>query len=207
VRPFVRICADAEQPPLRQFECLLALTNLASIPDAGQIGQRIVSCKGVETAHTLQFSDIPLVRRAATELVCNLMMFPAAAERYMASSERIKLLVALTDVDDEATCSAAAGALAILASMPEGARKILDSKRGLSRMLELLEDKSYGMRHRGAECLRNIVALDKAAAVRVAEAGGVARLMTAMQTSKDEAVRYCVAETLRTLHRHGLVSQ
>ncbi|RKP24923.1 armadillo-type protein [Syncephalis pseudoplumigaleata] len=208
VRPLVRICADAEQPSLRQFECLLALTNLASVAEDGGIAQRIVGEGGVDAASVLQFSRIALVQRAATELICNMMMYPAVAQIYAASQERVKLLVALTDTDDAPTRSAAAGALAILSAHPEGARAILARKQNIARMVGLLEEEDDdGLRHRGAECLRNVAALDKAAAEQVVEAKALLPALVAIiKTSTHPPLVQCAAQVLAVLQQHRLVS-
>ncbi|KAI9592508.1 armadillo-type protein [Syncephalis fuscata] len=205
VRPFVRICADQEQPALRQFECLLALTNLASVSEDSQIAQRIVDTQGVEAASTLQFSRITLVQRAATELICNLMMYPAVGQLYSASTERIKLLVALADAEDTATRSAAAGALAILSAWPQGARAILNGKQSVTRLVALLTETDDGLQHRGAECLRNIVALDKAAAAQVVQAKAVPSLIETVKTSQHPPLLQCVAQILASLKQYHLL--
>ncbi|KAI8049754.1 armadillo-type protein [Syncephalis plumigaleata] len=214
VRPFVRVCSDTEQLPLRQFECLLALTNLASVSEDGTIAQRIVTEGGVEAANALQFSCIALVQRAATELVCNLMMYPAVAQLYTSSRERIKLLIALADTEDPLTRSAAAGALAILSAQPDGARSILNGEHSITRMIALLNETNDeqaaidvdGLRHRGAECLRNIVALDKSAAEQVIRANALPALMKIVKTSQYPPLLQCVGQLLATLKQYQLIN-
>ena len=60
-----------------------------------------------------------MVQRAAAELICNLSMDEALRKMYSevaGAGNRVHLLLALCDVDDEATRSAASGALAILST-------------------------------------------------------------------------------------------
>jgi hypothetical protein len=132
------------------------------------------------------------------------MMHPAVGQLYAKSAERVKLLVALTDMEDTATRSAAAGALAILSAWPEGARCILANEHGVERMVALLNETDDGLRHRGAECLRNIVALDKAAAVRVVQANAVPQLVAAVKASQCPPFLQCAAQILTTLKQHHL---
>ena len=50
----------------------MALTNLASIDD--DVRNRIVDEKGISYIESLQFDDDDMLRRAATECMCNLIM-------------------------------------------------------------------------------------------------------------------------------------
>ncbi|KAI9193676.1 armadillo-type protein [Polychytrium aggregatum] len=115
VRPLINLCKGDNE--LRQFEALMALTNLASM--GGDVLDRIVEVKGIRDIQHLQFSDHELVRRAATEALCNAICHPAVFESYAIPSAResnLKVMVALSDVPDFETRRAASGALAILSS-------------------------------------------------------------------------------------------
>ncbi|KAL1407669.1 SWI5-dependent HO expression protein 4 [Vanrija albida] len=132
---------------LQTFESLMALTNLASIDPA--FGDRIMSAEValpssnefrgqgrddkpvriVARVEELLLDDNALVRRAATELVCNLVNSDAGF-RYFAgepapgkpepeggagrAASRLAILLLLTDADDTPTRLAAGGALAVL---------------------------------------------------------------------------------------------
>ncbi|KAJ2557681.1 SWI5-dependent HO expression protein 4, partial [Coemansia sp. RSA 1933] len=165
------------QALLMKFESLLALTNLASVEPGSSYDVReymAISLNGISSIEMLMLSNHPLVRRAATELLCNLVYSPKVFERYVSNadeyvpesiaaeemvsggellpsgivelpsddeeeekdsakkrqpedgdkyrSHRLHLLVALADVEDAATRSAAAGALAILSNDPQCCR-------------------------------------------------------------------------------------
>ncbi|KAJ2522063.1 SWI5-dependent HO expression protein 4 [Coemansia sp. RSA 2049] len=183
---------DSEpQALLMKFESLLALTNLASMEPGSSYDVRdymAISLNGVSSIEMLMLSDHPLVRRAATELLCNLVYSPKVFERYVANAEkyvpeepapgellpsdivelpsdsednardgdhpgnsdsdgdsyrshRLHLLVALSDVDDAATRSAAAGALAILSNDPQCCRYLfLAHPRASSVLVRLAND-------------------------------------------------------------------
>ncbi|KAJ1663394.1 SWI5-dependent HO expression protein 4 [Coemansia sp. RSA 1813] len=178
---------------LMKFESLLALTNLASMEPGSSYDVRdyiAISLNGISSIEILMLSDHPLVRRAATELLCNLVYSPKVFDRYvnnadkyvppespaddeLASGEllpsgivelpsddeddakesqpvdnddtyrshRLHLLVALADVDDTATRSAAAGALAILSNHPQCCRYLfLAHPRACDVLVRLAND-------------------------------------------------------------------
>lgn len=70
IKPLVFLCRDVDSSNLQQFEALMALTNLSSCGPVEQ--ERFVAEKGVTAVHYLMFSDHMMVRRAATEVLCNL---------------------------------------------------------------------------------------------------------------------------------------
>ena len=70
IAPLLMLCRDPDSSNLQQFESCLALTNLTSCGDVEQ--ERLVAEKGVHAVHYLMFSDHLMVRRAATEVFCNM---------------------------------------------------------------------------------------------------------------------------------------
>jgi hypothetical protein len=70
ITALVALARDVDASTLQQFEALLALTNLASAGLAEQ--NRIASERGTSAVHYLIFSDHTMVRRAATETLCNM---------------------------------------------------------------------------------------------------------------------------------------
>lgn len=164
---------------LQTFESLMALTNLASIDPA--FGERIMSAlvavpvptdfrgqgrddkpvRIVTRVEELLLDDNALVRRAATELVCNLVNSDSGF-RYFAgepaegktepeggarAASRLSILLLLTDADDLATRLAASGALAVLtdsaaacATLVEGRGMLAGTKRNVwDRVGDLFE--------------------------------------------------------------------
>ncbi|MCJ1383159.1 Protein unc-45 A [Xylographa soralifera] len=145
---------------LPEFEGLLALTNLASDPllDAGpQIVKSVF-----DKIEELLLSSTPLLQRAATELLCNLMTCPLGLQKLAdgskAASRRLHIVLALADAEDVATRQAAAGALAMLTEWFKVVVKaILERERGLKILLTLCEDDNKGCVHRGVVCIQNMV--------------------------------------------------
>ncbi|KAJ1805048.1 SWI5-dependent HO expression protein 4, partial [Coemansia sp. RSA 2599] len=194
------------QALLMKFEALLALTNFASAQPGSAHdvrGYMANDLGGISLIEMVVLSDHVLVRRAATELICNLVYEPSVFERYVKNadscvpppsaaedsaqgpellsermpsgiveissdddgeqtserskgdmkenkqkqdndayrSQRLHLLIALSDVDDAATRSAAAGALAVLSNDPRCSRYLfLAHPRASEVLLDLLSD-------------------------------------------------------------------
>ncbi|CAM9945782.1 unnamed protein product, partial [Chrysoparadoxa australica] len=99
---------------------LLAITNLASAGE--ETKNRIVSERGISTLESLQFLDHKMVRRAATEAMCNLLPHEKMFEHFK-QERTLKLWLALSYLGEDeegAPCDmslvmAATGALAMAA--------------------------------------------------------------------------------------------
>jgi len=138
---------------LQRFESLMALTNIAST-GAASAARIAATPKLFLTLDMLLLDDHPLLRRAATELVCDLVVCEEGFERFIphpqpagspasppptppasitatppmakpkpkrratkgAAENRLRILLALSDVEDLPTRRAASGALAMLTS-------------------------------------------------------------------------------------------
>ncbi|KAJ1883807.1 class II myosin [Coemansia sp. IMI 209127] len=188
----------------------------------------------------LMLSDHPLVRRAATELLCNLVYSSNVFERYVDNadkyvpestaaeemlsgellpsgivelpsddedaakesqsggsdtyrSHRLHLLVALADVDDAATRSAAAGALAILSNDPQCCRYLfLAHPRACDVLVRLANDTADDP---GDDDRQSHIAFKHRVAVVWANAAncGDARVQSRLRREKD------VVDTLKDM--------
>lgn len=95
------------EEPLIIFESLLALTNLAQLEDS-ETAQKFLDLQIIAKAQTLMFEENVLLRRAALELACNLLIcIPPSAEHF----QRWDFVNALLRSDDLPTARAAAGCL------------------------------------------------------------------------------------------------
>lgn len=79
VRPLLALMKASHE--LQQFEAVLALTNLAAMDDS-RVRDAIVAQKGVEILQQLQTDDNPMIKRAATEALCNMLQAPAVFEAF-----------------------------------------------------------------------------------------------------------------------------
>lgn len=162
--PLYHLLTDTTSSLLQRFESLMALTNIASIEPS--IATRIVDAtiesiekevlfRGtgrsdtIRVFHTIEeclINDNILVRRAATELICNLVSCQRGFDEYTKpdsarTGSRLRLLAILTNSDDLSTRLAAGGAIAILTESLEACASLIgDPERSIwSRMVMLVE--------------------------------------------------------------------
>lgn len=138
IKPFSRLLLQANSTLLQKFESLMALTNLSS--SGPNLADRIAHTEGIlNKLEFLLLDDNTMVRRAAAELVCNLVSGSEYAfnrctgdgvERDGDKStgsqakSRLHVLIALSDVEDEPTRLAASGSLAVLTGSPNACKLI-----------------------------------------------------------------------------------
>ncbi|CDO73008.1 hypothetical protein BN946_scf185007.g62 [Trametes cinnabarina] len=184
IRPFALMVTHPNANLLQRFEAMMALTNLSS--QSPEAATRIARAEGLmNKVELLMLEDHTLVRRAATELVCNLVagceeIFNKwGGEKNSASKSKLQVLLALCDVDDLPTRLAASGALASLTASPEACASLVELQNERHRVLSILgqlvdptvvsrppgddDDEEgeaelqsdHGLVHRGIVCLRN----------------------------------------------------
>ncbi|OAA54013.1 Armadillo-like helical [Cordyceps fumosorosea ARSEF 2679] len=190
---------------LPTFEALMALTNLASMEDA-TIAQQIIRHAWPHVEEQLLSSN-HLVAKATVELVCNLTQSPDGVALYADGSvhaaQRLHVLLALADAEDEGTRSAAGGALAGLTAFEPVVRGVVHRKRGVAALLGLCVDDSEDLRHRGAASILNMVsaggAIGAEARDKIREEGGVDILKTCLKKSRRPEVVQAAVEALKPL--------
>lgn len=190
---------------LPTFEALLALTNLASTPssDAAETIIRLA----FPTIEDLQLGDNTMIRRASTELVCNLMTCPSGIEIFAdeskAAARRLHILIALADVEDEATRRAAGGALATITEFESTVKGVLAIERGVEILIGLCEDQDEGILHRGVVCIRNLVSTvdptGKKARERIINLRGVEVLKAIVNGTGNRGILELGVEALKAL--------
>jgi hypothetical protein len=188
---------------LHAFEALLALTNLASLDAATQ--HLIIRSAFDVIADDLLLSANTLLRCAATQLICNLMGSPYCVEKFADGSPRAKhrlhLLLAMTDVDDTPTRSAAGGALATLLSCGDiTVTPFLAQEKGVEFLIGLCRDEDEELQLRGVVCLQSVgeVAEGKKA---VRGKGGVDVVAKVIEKSKSQMVKGAAREALAVLRQ------
>jgi hypothetical protein len=209
------------------FECLMALTNLASLDP--ELGERMAGMelkegggrKLMKVVEELMLSANTMVRRAATELMCNLVASEAGFDYYRPTtmtkkekgpapppSSHLHLIIALASSPDLQTRLAASGALTSLAMEPSIALSIALYPRGLEILLALVEEEEAGLRHRAYDIFRSLsrgVGASnevewKEEARKVLEEAGVRKgLEKAVEGEKDAELREVAREALVAL--------
>jgi len=203
VRPLIVMCKKGNL--LQQFEGLMALTNLGSVDD--DLRMKILKEDGIKTIESLQFTEHVMVRRAATEALCNMMYEPEVYTSYLQSPNKIKLLVALSDVEDFETRRAASGALAVLSQAEEIIQHIKKVNYGYEVIKNLLEDKSEELQHRGAEITKNIIINSKKGdeSINRLKNMGCLNQLEVLTHSKVPAIARCAVEGLVWVKKNNLV--
>ncbi|EKM61601.1 uncharacterized protein PHACADRAFT_248291 [Phanerochaete carnosa HHB-10118-sp] len=143
IRPFAILLVHSNSTLLQRFEAIMALTNLAS--QSSEVATRIADASGLlNKVELLMLEDHTLIRRAATELVCNLIAGSEevfnkyGGDEKLASRSKLHVLVALCDVDNTPTRLAASGAIAMLTSAPHACQLLLELEREKHRVLPIL---------------------------------------------------------------------
>ncbi|KAK4900881.1 SWI5-dependent HO expression protein 4 [Elasticomyces elasticus] len=193
---------------LPTFEALLALTNLASMPDDTTAQTLLLREPAFAAIEELMFSSNTLVQRGCVELVCNLMASPGCVAKFADGSgdskRRLLVLVALTDVDDLATRRAAGGALAALTEWDKGVEAVLDVKegKGVRAVVGMCGDESEEVVWRGVVCLGNVDGAPGEVGergVRMVREVGVDGIKKRLRTVEDEGLRGLAIEGLMKL--------
>jgi len=236
IRPFSVLLLHPSSSLLQQFEALMALTNLSSTsPEAST---RIAKSEGLmNKVEFMLLDDNQLVQRASMELICNLIagsdeVFDkyGGQEETASSKSKLRILVALSDVEDFHTRLAASGALATVTSSPNACKALYSLQMEHHRVMPILaqlidptsEDdntppdpaSAAGLLHRGVVCIRNfLITLDDEpikALVPDAKSSGLAQGLVKVVKSNAEAQNMSIlqpaAEALKKLYEHGVVT-
>lgn len=208
IRPLVSIIAPDPNAETRDllptFEALMALTNLASTDDDTR--RSIVRTAWADIEDQLLSSN-HLVTKAAVELVCNLVQTVDAMALYADGSvkarDRLHILVALADAEDEGTRSGAGGALATLTGVEDVVKAIVARDRGVEIVLGLCADDSEDLRHRGVFVLYNMVSAEgeagRLAREKIKASNGIEILTESAKKSRRPEVLDVTVQALKAL--------
>ncbi|KAF4635834.1 hypothetical protein G7Y89_g2249 [Cudoniella acicularis] len=148
-----------------------------------------------------------MVTRATVELICNLMQSPEGVAKFAdgskQASQRMHILLALTDSEDFETRRAAGGGLASLTEWDTAVNAILERDRGVHLLLGLCKEDSEELRHRGVVCILNVVT----APGKVGEWGikkvkgdsGIDALKECLKKSRSQEVLEITIEALKKI--------
>ncbi|KAK8130734.1 myosin-binding striated muscle assembly central-domain-containing protein [Apiospora kogelbergensis] len=212
IRPLASIIkpdpAAERRDLLPTFESLMALTNLASTDDDTRVTIIRTAWEPIEEQ---VLSSNSKVTKAAVELICNLVQCYEGVELYGADNpkakNRLHILLALADAEDEGTRSAAGGALASLTAYEPVIRGILNRERGVDMVLGLCADETEDLRHRGVFVIHNILSCEgetgKAAIAKVQLANGLDILKDCAKKSRRAEVVEVTVQALKILVDDG----
>ncbi|XP_072022397.1 LOW QUALITY PROTEIN: protein unc-45 homolog B-like [Amphiura filiformis] len=175
-----------ERSGLENFEALMALTNLAGLNDS--IRTRIIKEEGLSKIEHYMWEDHEMLRRAATECMCNIVVNEQAADLHCLENDRVKLLTIYLGEEDPATAKAAAGALAILSHREEVCTKILTPKAWLELLQSVCASEDPDMRIRGVHIIANMIDSNKEVAAAVVQTSLLEILMALAQDTKLQSM-------------------
>jgi len=183
IRPLLSLLS-LDCSALENFEALMALCNLAGLNE--NIRRRIIKEGGVSKIENYMYEEHELLKRAATQVMTNLIMSPDVVKIYEGKNDRTKLLVLLCSEDDEETNMAAAGALAILTSSSKKAcRKVFQPETWLEILHHLLVNPSKDLQHRGIVIVCNMMRSCKDVAEKLI-ATDIMEILMALSTIQEE---------------------
>ena len=156
VKPLILLIRDIKASDLQHFEALLAITNIGSSGDDAK--NRIVSELGISTFHFAMFSDHEMVRRSATEALCNLVPHEKMMEHLMEVDHLRLWLAFAVDYEDHYECArAAAGCLAMATQDETIAQTLISLDKFKTQMTSLLESGRLEIMHRTFVIVYNLV--------------------------------------------------
>ncbi|XP_025248375.1 protein unc-45 homolog A isoform X3 [Theropithecus gelada] len=204
VRPLVSLL-HLNCSGLQNFEALMALTNLAGISE--RLRQKILKEKAVPMIEGYMFEEHEMIRRAATECMCNLAMSKEVQDLFEAQgNDRLKLLVLYSGEDDELLQRAAAGGLAMLTSMrPTLCSRIPQvTTHWLEILQALLLSSNQELQHRGAVVVLNMVEASRQIASTLMESE-MMEILSVLAKGDQSPVTRAAAACLDKAVEYGLI--
>ena len=211
IKPLISILTPDQSAENRDllptFESLMALTNLASMPEHADIPRTIIESCWNEIEEQMLSSN-NRVSKAAVELVCNLVQSSPEGQILYAdgspqAKNRLNVLLALADAEDVGTRSAAGGALATLAGSENVVKTILARPGGLKNIFGLCEEDTDDLRYRGVVALHEMVVAEgkvgEEARERVKEENGIEVLKEVVKKARMPGVIEVAIGALKVL--------
>ena len=165
IRPLIRLL-DVECSALENFEALLALTNLAQIDESTQ--RSIMKNAGFSKIEHYIYDDHPMLKRASTQCVTNMITNPDVVKIFEEDNDRVKYWLYLCSEEDRDTIVAAAGGLAMLTGVSKKCcEKILQAKDWEEILMVISSASDLDIQHRALFLVKNIIFVDKALAEKI----------------------------------------
>jgi hypothetical protein len=191
---------------LENFEALMALCNLASMNETTR--KRILKEDGLTKIECFLMEEHLMLRRAASQVLCNLCMSEDVVKKHEGDNDRVKFLALLCLEEDEDTAIACSGALAQLTAVSEKCcEKMFGPQSWLDVFHTLVANPSPAVQHRGIVVILNIIKSKKELAERIFNTDilqmlvGVTQLNDEQRAKAIETAQEClkVAEEYRLI--------
>ncbi|XP_035736786.1 protein unc-45 homolog B-like isoform X1 [Vespa mandarinia] len=196
IRPFLNLL-NPECSALENFEALMALCNLAGVNDT--VRKRILKEGGFSKIDTYMYEDHEMLKRAATQVINNLIICEDTIKYFEQENDKTKYLLILCEDEDEETCLAASGALAMLTSVSTKAiEKMFDAQNWLEILRFLLANPKSEIQHRGIVIILNMMKSSKDIAAKLVETDIMEILMALTQSDsvQDKKIKDLAVQAL-----------
>jgi len=206
VRPFINLL-NPECTALENFESLMALCNLAGVNDS--VRKRILKEGGFQKIETYIYEEHDMLRRAATQVMNNLIMCEETMQYFEQENDRVKYLVILCMEEDQDTSMAAAGALAMLTISKKVCQKIFDSNDWLESLRFLLTNPDNNTQHRGVVIILNMMRSTKDIAAKLIETNVMEILMVLSKNDniENEKIKELASTALEAAAKWKLIKK
>lgn len=207
VRPIMKLL-HPDCPGLQNFEALLALTNLAQVSHS--VRQRILKDGGLAGIEEYMYQDHEMLCRAAVQCVTNLMVEQDVIRLHeLPESDRVKMLLLLSEDDDIETAKAASGAVAMVTEVSQKAcEKIFTAKAWLEILIKLTANEDKELCHRGVCIVNNLIHASHSIAEKIIETQLLEILMALTKTEVHDVpqkVKDIAAEALQKAEEWKLI--
>lgn len=155
------------------------------------------------------YEEHELLKRAATECICNLMVSPDVQEVYMNSEgDRIKLLVLYCADEDVALARAASGAVAMLSGHAKACSRIIQPASWLDVLKEISVSQEADIRLRALYIIGNLIEHNETAALAITQSELLEILMATSQlTGQDNvAAQKAALHALKAAYKKKLIA-
>ncbi|XP_070492093.1 protein unc-45 homolog B [Chironomus tepperi] len=170
---------------LENFEALLALCNLAQMNDS--VRNRIMKEKGMTRIEMFLMEDHILLTRAATQVICNMVLNEDYMKWHEGDNDRVKFLALLCEEEDEETALACSGALAILTSNSvKCCEKMITPLAWLEILHTLIANPSPDVQFRGIVIIHNMIRQSKTVAEKIFDTDVLQLLMGVTQLNDEK---------------------
>ncbi|KAE8752791.1 hypothetical protein FOCC_FOCC000529 [Frankliniella occidentalis] len=206
IRPLISLL-HPECTALENFEALLALCNLAGLNETTRL--RIIKEHGVPKIEGYMFEEHEMLRRAATQVITNLILSPEVVKMYEGKNDKTKYLVLLSADEDTETAMAAAGALAQLTAVSKKCcKKVFEVESWIESIQSLLGNPDTGLQYRGVYIVNNLMQSCKEVAEKLISTDIMEILMAlSLLEDGDEKVKKYALEALKSAEQWKLIKK
>ncbi|XP_066602124.1 protein unc-45 homolog B-like [Prorops nasuta] len=207
VRPLLNLL-NPDCTALENFESMMALCNIAGVNNSTR--KHILKEGGFPKIEAYMYEDHEMLRKASIQVINNLVMCEDTVTFFEQENDRVKYLVILCEDEDEDTCKAASGALAMLTSMSKKVCwKIFETKSWLDSLKFLLANPNSELQHRGLVIIINLMESEKDIASKLIKTDLMELLMalTKIEEFKDKKVKELAYSALEAAARWKLIKK